>query len=91
MLTLADTWGRHDVGTGWSILMIVFWSMVAVGIAWLAWRGSFNWGSRQPESPREILERRLAAGEISSDEYRELRAVLEDERDASAHRPATPA
>ncbi|MBS1532257.1 MAG: SHOCT domain-containing protein [Bacteroidetes bacterium] len=34
---------------------------------------------RKPESPQDILRRRLASGEITEDEYRYLKRILENE------------
>ncbi len=81
LLPLADTWGMHnDMGDGWGIVMILgmilFWATVIVLVVWAV--RSFTDGSRGAggETPRQILERRLAEGEISSDEYDELLAKL---------------
>ena len=77
-MPFADTWGMHDVGTGWWLLMmvgmIVFWGAVIWGIVWLL--RSRPDGDRR-ESAREVLDRRLANGEISDDEYQQKRALLE--------------
>jgi len=76
----------HDAGWGWwllmSIGMVAFWSLIIYGIVLLV-RGQTN--PREPESrelPTEILKRRLAAGEISIDEYEQLRETLEEARHA---------
>lgn len=86
LATIADTWGMHgDVGTGWmiamSLMMVVFWGAVILGIAWLI-RGAARSGpapaettSRQ-ESAVEILERRFAEGAITPDDYRARREIL---------------
>ncbi len=82
-LLLADMgWGHHmdDWGAGWWIIMAVgmvfFWGLLILGVVWLA--RSLPWrAERRGASPLEILERRLAAGEISTDDYRERRAILE--------------
>lgn len=80
----ADTWGMHDVGAGWWILMmalmILFWGLVVAGVVWLV-RGAPE--SRAPfsatrETPLEILDRRLAAGEISPEEYADRRRLLDE-------------
>ena len=85
---LADVdWDGHmDLDGGWWIVMglgmILFWGLVILGIVWLV---------REFARPREeraatrdsdalaILDRRLAAGEISPEEYRDRRAVLRGE------------
>ena len=72
----------HSFGWGWwllmSIGMVAFWGLVIWGIVALA-RGG---GSRreqlasEPNQPLDILQRRLARGEISTEEYEELRDAL---------------
>lgn len=77
-LTIADAWGMHDVGTGWTILMVVFWSMVLVGLVWFARRGLGDLAPREPEAPLDTLARRLAEGSISTEEYLQTRELLTD-------------
>jgi putative membrane protein len=82
-LLLADMgWGNHmdDWGAGWWIAMalgmVLFWGLVIVGVVWLV--RSVPWRADQRGAgPIEILDRRLAAGEISADDYRERREILE--------------
>ena len=75
-------WEMHDTGAGWWIVMslgmIAFWALVI----WAIWRAATDRPGEHVESPRretpvEILERRLAAGEITVGEYEELRETLE--------------
>lgn len=81
---------RHmwDGGNGWwtvmMIGMILFWIAILVGLYLLyrvlAQRGIFNptpGSTPAAEMPRAILDRRLAAGDISLDEYDALRRKLE--------------
>jgi putative membrane protein len=83
----------HDVGWGWwvisSIGMVAVWSLVIYGV-FLLFRsaGSERPPANEPESPQDILKRRLAAGEIGVDEYERLRDALAD--DAVRH-PREPA
>lgn len=81
LVPLAD-W-HHD-GPGWWFLAPLFWILVVVAIVFLLrrsrWCGPRYWrhghyGRR--ESATELLERRFAAGEISSEEYRERRSTLD--------------
>ena len=74
----------HSFGWGWwlvmSIGMVAFWALVIYGIVWLI-RGGANpkqRDERPPESPRQILKRRLAEGEISIEEYGRLLEALDD-------------
>ncbi len=77
----------HGIGWGWWLLMsfgmVAFWGLVIWGIVALV-RGE-NLGSRQPEDdrPLDVLQRRLARGEISVEEYEELRDALIGRRDKS--------
>lgn len=87
---LADSgFGDHmgNWGGGWWILMMVlmvaFWALVILGVVWLV--SSVGWDHRHHPgaSAIEVFDRRLASGEISPDEYRERRAVLQGDRDAA--------
>lgn len=90
-LLLADTgWENHmgDWGAGWWILMalmmVVFWGLVIVGVVWLV-RSLVDGGHRAHDrSPVEVLEHRLAAGEISPEEYRQRRSVIEGRGEGGA-------
>jgi putative membrane protein len=85
---LADAWGWHhgDVGIGWWIVMmlgmIVFWGAIIALIAWLLRSGGVDLRRRPPQDPLDVLERRLADGSITVEEYEERRTAL----DASATR-----
>lgn len=77
----------HGAGWGWWLLMsfgmVAFWAAVIYLVAWLV-RGAPPSLRQQPtetpsETPLELLERRLAAGEIAVDEYNERREALEQE------------
>ncbi len=74
--------GAHD-GMGWWMLfggmgMLVFW---AIAIWLVFWSVSRVAGGRerrdQGQSPIEIVERRLARGEITRDEFEDLKRTLE--------------
>lgn len=75
-----------DWGWGWWVLMsigmIAFWALVIYAIVWFV-RGGRPPADTEtgpaplaPESPEEILKRRLARGEIDVDEYERLLALL---------------
>lgn len=56
----------------WGSLMMLTWVAIIAGAVWLVAR-SLTGANRPPRSSRgrEILEERLARGEISVEEYRE--------------------
>lgn len=67
------------MGAGWWLLMAFFWGLLIVGIVWaLASLFPGRSGTREnlPERPEEILDRRLALGEIDPATYDDLRAKL---------------
>jgi len=89
LLLLADDgwWDGHMSGGWWIVMMIgmiLFWALVVVALVWLIRSGPELFGSRLSERAQtrpdalEILERRLAEGEISIEEYRERRSVLDE-------------
>jgi putative membrane protein len=70
----------HGWGWGWMlggwIVMLVFWALVVVGIvALLRGLGGRSASDRagHPETPLEILRRRYAAGEITREQFEEMR------------------
>ena len=81
-----DVDGHHDLDGGWWIVMMIgmllFWALVVVAVVWAvrAWTGGQGPGgpgpARHESTPQEVLERRLAEGEISVEEYEERRRVL---------------
>ena len=87
-------WYMHGAGWGWwllmSIGMVAFWGAIIYLVVWLV-RGApparrQETADSPSEPPLEILQRRLAAGEISIDEYNERRDALDQER----REPGTP-
>lgn len=78
-------WGWNDAGNGagWWMMggMMVFWiAVIAIGI-WLVIRLTDRPGEHLPktESPRAILDRRLASGELNAEQYAEARRLLESQ------------
>ena len=71
-------WGH--MGGGWWIVMLVgmaaVWALAIGAVVWLVRGGSADLGPRRTEGPLEILDRRLAEGTITADEYRERREIL---------------
>jgi putative membrane protein len=81
-LPLADTWGMHggDVGIGWMIVMmlgmIIFWGLIIVGIVWLLREGIGRSHHQAAAEPLAILDRRLAEGQLSVEEYEQRKKTL---------------
>jgi putative membrane protein len=73
-------WGYGMGGFG-SIIMLVFWIAVIVGIIFLVrWllvsTGGSGRSARSEDSALEILKRRYARGEIDKEEFEEKRRLL---------------
>jgi len=75
----------HNMGWGWAILMTIA-SLAILGL--LAGVVLTAVRDRRSASPHEILDRRLAAGEIDPDEYGRARAAMS--REGSGGLPAGP-
>ena len=58
--------------------MVLFWALIVLGIVWIVreLRGHQRPAREGAEEPLAILDRRLADGTISVEEYRERRAIL---------------
>lgn len=66
-------------GWGWMMLMPLIWVVLIAAIVWaVAQLGHPGQGStdHRRESTQEILDRRLASGEIDVDAYRRIRDEL---------------
>lgn len=65
---------------GWWVVMavgvVLFWVLVIVGLLWLVRDLTGHGGFRLRPIPLELLDRRLAEGTISLEDYRERRAIL---------------
>lgn len=62
--------------------MVLFWLVAIVVIVWLARSvipiySESQRGRSGMETPHEALQRRLANGEITKDEYREIKSELD--------------
>jgi uncharacterized membrane protein len=76
-----------DHMNGWGWTMMVLWSLMWIGFLGLLFWAVVEWtrrgadGTAGPEpkakTPRELLDERLAAGEIEIDEYQARREALE--------------
>jgi putative membrane protein len=78
-LLLADFDGHMD-GGWWVVMatgMVLFWGLVIVGLVWLARELAGRGGGLRPrQDPLELLDRRLAEGTISPEDYHERREIL---------------
>lgn len=80
MWILDGTWGMHD-GMGWwmlwgGLMMVVFWGAVIGLIIWGVTRATGGGTSRGEDSPLDIARRRYASGEITREQYEQLRQDL---------------
>lgn len=69
----------HGYGSFWSMmLMIVFWvGLISLGVYLIT---NYMSGSRKKETPLQILQKRLANGEIDEAEYNRLKSILKEEK-----------
>ena len=77
---MMDGWDAGMGVAGW-LLMTVFWVALIAAIVWAVanlfpGRGATESSDERPARPEEILDRRLARGEIDSATYDELRNKL---------------
>lgn len=81
MADMGDHMG--DWGAGWWVLMtigmVVFWGLVILGVVWLVRSTGSAQHHERGLSAIDVLDRRLAQGEISPEEYRDRRAALKGE------------
>jgi putative membrane protein len=82
-LPLADFDGHMDWDGGWGVLMIIgmvlFWALIIGGVVWVVKelsRQRAPSASAPDGDPLRTLDRRLAEGTISPEDYRERRAIL---------------
>jgi uncharacterized membrane protein len=65
----------HDMSWGWGFLMMIGW--LAIAALLVARLGSVRRDRHSP-SASQILDRRLAAGEISVEEHERMRTAMQD-------------
>lgn len=84
MRTLTAVWEMHgDTGAGWWVLMVVammlFWGVVIGLVVWLV-RGGLTRNDQAAgppaQSPLELLDQRLASGDVSPEDYERRREIL---------------
>jgi uncharacterized membrane protein len=77
----------HNMGWGWGILMTLGW-LILLGLFLAVLVASLR--DRKNPSARELLDQRLASGEITVDEYERAVAAM-SQRDSAAPGPPAPA
>jgi putative membrane protein len=71
-------WNGHGwgMGFGW-IFMVLFWVLVIVGtvflVRWIVSYGQKGQGMQSSETPLDILKKRYAKGEISREQYEQMK------------------
>jgi putative membrane protein len=73
--------GGHFMG-GMHWFWWIVWVVLIGVIVFYGWGRQSEQRRRSRETPREVLQRRLASGEIAPEEYEKLKALLD--RDAGA-------
>jgi putative membrane protein len=78
-------WGPHFFGWMW-VFPALFMLVCFLFVFSCVFRGRMPWSrpdrGRGRETPREILDRRYAGGEVTTEQYEQMRRTLE------AHAPA---
>lgn len=88
LIVLADN-GWHHMDDGWWVVMVIgmaiFWGLVILAGIWLV-RELAHRREHAPDAPDalQLLDRRLAEGTISLEDYHERRAILADPSRRSA-------
>lgn len=62
---------------GWHWLWWLFWVVLIAGLFFYGWGRPSAQRRRLRDTPLQILQRRLANGEITTDEYEKRKALLE--------------
>ena len=87
-------WNGHMTAAGWIIAIlwtVIILALIAGAIAWLisalTSRSAGAPGVTSEGSAREILDRRLAKGELTLEQYRELRDEIVGDGPRSSREP----
>ncbi len=67
---------------GMHLLWWIFWVGIVAAFVWALWgrSGESRGGPTRRETPLELLQRRLASGECTPEEYEKRKALLERDR-----------
>ncbi len=90
----ADGWTMHGDGSWWwmggmMIWWVILWVALVLGVVWLI-RGGSQRNTKPIDGAIGVLDRRLAEGAISVDEYQELKTVLTGPRIRRTNRSISP-
>lgn len=75
-------WAWCGPGTGWMWMFPIVFFLGMISLMAFVWRRGFRapWcgmmGDHRHETPRQILDRRYAGGELTKDQYDEMRRQL---------------
>lgn len=71
-------WGMMGMMFVWPVLLLVVLGVVVAGAAWIAQSSTRGGAGAAPagEAPLDILKRRYAAGEITREQFDEMRRTL---------------
>ena len=91
-------YGDHMSAGGWVFSIFVTLVVIGLIVAVLIWlasaraspRSGRSIGPERDASARDVLERRLASGEITADHYDEVRAKLDGASASSPNPPIGP-
>ncbi len=72
--------GWYNQGwNGWMIAMMLLWPVIIAVAVWAVAALTRTGAPGGPdETPRQVLDRRLAAGEIDTAHYEQMRALLDN-------------
>jgi uncharacterized membrane protein len=90
-------WNGHMTAAGWVIAIlwtVIILALIGGAVYWLVSELSGR-NPREAAAPgegsaREILDRRLAKGELTVEQYKELRATLDGEATVVTDKPPLP-
>lgn len=68
---------------GWHWLWWLFWFVVVGGLLFYGWRRPQKQSHRPNETPHQILQRRLANGEMTTEDYEKCKELLDRDADGS--------
>jgi putative membrane protein len=80
ILTALSTVLTGFLGGWWILPGPLFWLLIVVGIVFLARSRNERPHGGGQETGIDVLERRFAEGELTLEQYRERRSVLEEKR-----------